>query len=1153
MTAKGFPDFASNRPDLGQTVGEAVQQMLEAARETYRDSALAIATAYLDPGGFAALAAELERAPRVRLLLGAEHEPIAGQEQRLIRERDWAGFTLQADEEAQALVAWLRSRLPEGEGLRDRVEVRRYTRGFLHGKAYIAHAVHSAAAVAGSSNMTRAGLSHNAELNLGVSGGGQGAATRVVEWFEHYWEQSEPYDLAALYEERWQAHTPWQIYLRMLWELYREHFDEDEAAAPASRLGLTRFQADGVARMERLLDSLGGVLVADEVGLGKTFLAAEVIRRANEEHRQRVLVVAPAALRDSVWEPFLEQHGFARLTKVRSYEQIRDKLDAEKHGEAAVEEFVRELEDYALIVVDEAHNLRNVNAARSTALDRAITAGKHPKKVVLLTATPVNNSLRDLETLVKYFVRDDAQFLSIGIPSISEYIRAAQAIDPENLTPEHLFDLMDQVAVRRTRRFVQRHYRGDRITGPGGVELTVKFPDPSVHRIDYDLSPAGIELVEAMLYALGTDSDELAATYRNRSADPARLMLARYTSSGYLLGDHLDPTQRSNAGLLRSALLKRLESSPHALRSTLRTLESTHEAFLAALDRGWVLTGDALRDWVSADSDDLDAVLEALEAEHGGEDAMLAAGSFHLEELRHDVASDLALIRSLGALAARVCADTEPKAARLVAELERIALDARRADPHGRSATDRRKLIVFSTYSDTVSALHDAIVAAVDAAPEGSPLADYRGRISAPVMGAYKSVHDRGASGGVDQDARARMLAHFAPRTAGRLSDSGDPRSEDLYDLLITTDVLAEGVNLQQAGRIVNYDLPWNPMRIVQRHGRVDRIGSAHPTIELGLFFPSAMLDDMLGLEAALERKLAQADAAVGMGVVLPGRKGGPEVVLNDANVLEQFEQLLEDRGTGAALSGEEYRRRLTEAFSQDAALEAWLDALPFGVGSGFEHSGLERNVYVFCARIGDHPKPWFRLVEVDDEWEVLLDGAGKPRLSADTLRSLMAADPGTPATLRAMPDAAAAGAFAAWEAAQRDVHHAWSEGTDPASLMPDVPKAFRDAAALVSRAGHLSIEDRGSLRARLNVRPAPRVERAVRAALRDGATDRERIELVRAELDLAGIQGASNIEPLEPVRLDEVRLVAWMAVTGVRPRRSGRHGMLPEHDESAR
>jgi SNF2 family DNA or RNA helicase len=126
------------------------------------------------------------------------------------------------------------------------------------------------------------------------------------------------------------------------------------------------------------------------------------------------------------------------------------------------------MDDFALVVIDEAHNLRNAGAQRSSAIDRAILAGSTPKKVVLLTATPVNNSLSDLETLIKYFVRDDAQFAGENIPSIKNYIKKAQDLDPERLTPEHLFTLMDQVAVRRTRKFVKDNYPGQEIDGPNG-------------------------------------------------------------------------------------------------------------------------------------------------------------------------------------------------------------------------------------------------------------------------------------------------------------------------------------------------------------------------------------------------------------------------------------------------------------------------------------------------------------------------------------------------------------------------------------------------------------------------------------------------------------------------------------------------------------
>ena len=184
----------------------------------------------------------------------------------------------------------------------------------------------------------------------------------------------------------------------------------------------------------------------------------------------------------------------------------------------------------------------------------------------MLTATPVNNSLTDLETLIKYFIRDDARFASLGIPSIREYIKQAQAIDPANLTPEHLFDLMDQVAVRRTRKFVKEHYANELIIGPDGKPTTIKFPQPKVRRIDYDLDADGLALIDAMVYALDDPTDPHAPrAWEDRSRDPKRLMLARYLSSMYTVDHDLQEYQITNAGLLRSGLLKRLESSPQAL------------------------------------------------------------------------------------------------------------------------------------------------------------------------------------------------------------------------------------------------------------------------------------------------------------------------------------------------------------------------------------------------------------------------------------------------------------------------------------------------------------------------------------------------------------------------------------------------------------
>jgi len=1144
-----LPDFATNNSasDAATTVAQKVNELFQLLRSNRVVSpSIAIASAYINPGGFALIADELEAAPRVRLLLGAEPEAEAvraitsgdsDQDERrdsaiehhqawLKAERDTMGFARTPTAEAQRMVEWLRSVDPSGAA---KVEVRRFTGGFLHGKAYISEDPVTPATIAGSSNMTYAGLALNAELNLGAGGVGSTAIGKVNEWFEHFWSLSDSYDLAGLYGRLWDPHSPWIVYLRMLWELYGEHLDADENTNVRTGLNLTRFQADGVVRMERLLEEHGGVLVADEVGLGKTYLAGEVIFRTANINRQQVLIVAPASLKTSMWEPFLKEHDFSRWVTVYSYEEVRNRLDPEKGG---YETFLKEIEDYSLVVIDEAHNLRNSGAQRSGAVDRVITAGG-TKKVILLTATPVNNSLSDLETLIKYFIRDDARFASLGIPSMREYIQRAQDMDPANLTPEHLFDLMDQVAVRRTRKFVKEHYANEMITGPDGQPTTIKFPQPRVRRIDYELDAAGLELIDAVVYALDDPEDPHAPRARDeRILDPKRLLLARYTSSRYTLDNDLAQYQISNAGLLRSGLLKRLESSPQALHESLVNMITSHEVFLDALSNGHVLSGAALAEWASSDSDELDEFVAELDEEAQAE----ASSEYHVDELTADVESDISLLRDLRKLAAKALGVSEPKVSRLIDELTEIAESARKIDPRGLSSQDRRKVIVFSAFSDTLVPVHQAVVDAIDAAADGSALADFRGRAAPPVMGAYAKTLERGASGGVDQGGRAATIAGFAPVTAGPRNAQGEPTAQDEFDLLFTTDVLSEGVNLQQAGQMINYDLPWNPMRIVQRHGRVDRIGSKHDHVDLGLFFPSKRLDKLLELEDRLNRKLKLADAAVGAGDVLPGQAQGHEINLSDDRVVDEFERLLDAGGSSASLSGEEYRRRLAGAFGMDALLKSEIVSLPYGSGSGLVNPEVKGNGYVFCIKIGQSAKPWFRYVRAVDDWTVETDDEEVARVSADTLLSLRVADPKNVTADRWLPPEVYDKAFDAWEIARDSAHEAWRELLDPSAFRPDLPLSFRDAHTLVlHKGGYLGRDAQIAAAGRLQSVPSAKVSRQVRGALNAGRTDEERIKLVIEVLDEAGISAPPQREQLPAVEPHEVRLVTWMAVRGTR------------------
>ncbi len=1126
------PVFATNRDATdgraGERVADELNRLLSGMRTQLADSPdLAIATAYLNAGGFELLADELEQAPRARLLLGAEpdavaarpalravspeqiREALAAHDQWLASERDLTGFTREADRAAWRMVEWLRAENADGGR---RVEVRRFTKGFLHGKAFITEHPSLPAVLAGSSNFTYAGLARNAELNLGYP---SGEHTHLVqEWFNELWRESSPYPLDELYASRWEPHPPHVIFLRMLWELYGGHLDEDDDARRRTELELTGFQREGVARMLRILDEHGGVIVADEVGLGKTFMAGEVINRAAAVSRQRVLVIAPAALKAGMWEPFLEKHDFSRRVKVMSYDEFRNRWrERERDGERDIR---RELDEYALVVVDEAHNLRNPNAQRTEAVN-ALVGGLHPKRLMLLTATPVNNTLFDLHALVSLFIRNDAAFASLGIPSVYKYIQRAEEMDQDRLSHEHLFDLLDQVAVRRTRRFVKRHYQGDVIKTDQGKRVTIEFPQPVLKRLDYDLNQQGLDLVEALVYALD-NSEEDARRYDDRQRDPDRLLLARYTSGAWHIeADHEFDYQVSNAGLLRSTLLKRLESSPTALYNTLGKMIDSHRAFLEALRGGAVLAGEALREWTASDDEDLDDFLEGL-------DDRTAAGAdraddYHVAELRADVESDLELLGRLRKRAGAAADGPDPKLEKLLERLREIAEASRSVSREGTSHGDRRKTLVFSSFADTIQTINDRAAVRIVECDDDDPLADFRGRMSPPVYGAKR---------GFNPETRARVIAGFAPQTAG-----GD---EDRYDLLFTTDILSEGVNLQQAGRIINYDLPWNPMRVVQRHGRIDRIGSFHRRVFIDCFFPSAHLDRLLGLEKRLRRKLRLAGAAVGTGPVLPGfEEGGAQVFSDIERLHAEDSSFLEERGGAAALSGEEYRRRLRAAVTRNPAQMQDVKALPYGSGSGFVNRRAARSGYVFCIRVGDgdFAPPRFRFVPADDDWRPIIGSDRRPLVNDDTLAALVAADPVDDQTGRELSEQAYDRAFDAWEAAREHVYKEWMFLTDPKNLKPDVPKALREAAELVYEHGEaLTPEERDDLLARLNTRPGARIEKAVRELVRAGEdAPARKVRRLRELVREAGLQPARIPDPLPPIAREDIHLVVWTAV----------------------
>lgn len=1106
-----LPTVATNRPQDGETVAAAIKHVLadvlDHPKKTKHE--VCIATAYFNPGGFLAIAEQLERAQKVRLLLGAEPAPATGRvrklrsasiwdptggaltkaledhAQTLEEDRDLLGFTIEADEAAKRLIDWLHE---------DRVEVRRLMTDFLHGKAFLVSTDYEAV-LAGSSNFTAAGLYRNRELNLGVYQ--PESVEKVVEWFDEQWQAAEHFDLAAVYDTRFLEHTPWLIYLRMLWEQYGEELMEEAADdRDVDRIHLTSFQRDGVWRAKRIIDDHHGVLIADGVGLGKTFLGGALLEEYVRQRRQRALIIAPAALRDGPWEWFT--HQFNLPVTLLSFEEFLSEMrgNVTQNGKGRL---LGEKDEYSLVLIDEAHALRNPDAERSKALKEFLQSVP-PKDVVLLTATPVNNHLLDLHVLLTYFLRDDAAFAARGIPSLLRRFQQAAAVDPEDLTPELLFDVIDAIAVRRTRHFVKRYYANETIV-IDGEKQTISFPDPHVVSVDYEVTPGDAELFGELAVALGAHADADPLFDPNAEAPEGVLTLARYAPSRYALDESVDGYELQLAGLLRSGLLKRYESSAKAFALTCGRMAKSHSDFLTLLDEGRVATGAALKAWAASDSDSPmpDIVLDESDA----------AARYDVDRLRADVIRDRDLLLHFAETAHALTQAADPKLDALVEQLAAIAKQAEDEAISNADERNLRKVIVFSYFADTVDWIHERLCERI---ASDDRLAAFRGRTT--------------TVSGSDGEDKTRVLYGFAPVS----TQAPVGQDEDRIDLLMTTDVLAEGVNLQQARHIINYDLPWNPMRLVQRHGRIDRIGSKHSKVFLRCFFPDRQLDEMLKLEERLKRKLAQAAASIGVeSEALPGSQVSDHTFAETREQIERLRQqnpeLFEAGGeVGGAFSGEEYRQELRHGM-EDERIAELVRSLPWGSGSGLKRAGNPG--FVFCARVGDHPQPVFRWVPLGAE------GAAGAEPSGDLLGCLARAH-AEPTTPRHLDEQAHTLAYDAWDVARTHIHKEWQFATDPANLQPRVPKPMRDAAELITRIAPAGMTRAAAdeLVARLNGNYNQRIQAAFRGAMRSEATEQERADRVAELADEFGLQSAPPPQPLPAITVDDVHLVCWLAVS---------------------
>ncbi|MEJ2184474.1 MAG: helicase-related protein [Gemmatimonadota bacterium] len=628
-------------------------------------------------------------------------------------------------------------------------------------------------------------------------------------------------------------------------------FPDPRTSPPAtSAFRLADFQAEAVRAAARVLDRWGGVLVADSVGLGKTYIGLALVEETLRSGSAAVVVV-PAALRRT-WRPGLDRlrRDTGRVVPLVSHTRLAlgtgpdvqpfpdrgteappsprmaSGSGRESETDSASDCVFRTGTLPPLVVVDEAHAFRNRHTKRYRALARIC----RDARVVLLTATPVNNSVLDLYALIRLFARDDT-FRDLGVPALRAAFRAAARGHADGFgTADPILPVLRAVVIRRTRAVIRRRYGAVRLPGTGGGGTVLSFPRrASPHPQRYSLFGNG--------EAFDIVADHLMAT-RFAPLGPAQRP-APGGAGG--LSTHVGAPE-----LVRLALLKRLESSRHAFRLSVERQLRFHEAFADALTRGFLLPARVHRA-LAGDGDAVQLLMEpvALEPLPAALDrARLAAG----------VADDIAHLRTLQR--ETIAAENDSKLEALLALINRLA---------------GRKLVVFTEFRDTASYL-------------------WHGLLEAGIR--TGRVDGAGAFLGRERAGRRVVIDRFAPRA----NDAREPPSHERVDVLVATDVLAEGLNLQDAGHVVSYDLPWNPVRLIQRVGRIDRPGSLHDVVHPHFLVPGPELERLLGLHARIRTKLAAIGATVGLDTtVLDSDGAGTSVVerlaRGDPAVLDDLER----------------------------------------------------------------------------------------------------------------------------------------------------------------------------------------------------------------------------------------------------------------------
>jgi superfamily II DNA or RNA helicase len=761
---------------------------------------------YFYTSGFHAIYKSLETTEKIRILIGISTnkqtfellEKDSKEKQKLLQfshaetkqevgsmvEKEYAESedNQKVREGTFKFIAWIRSK---------KLEIKAYPSQDIHAKLYIMTFDEkdrdAGRVITGSSNFTQAGLVDNLEFNVELKN--RADYEFAKHKFEELWKDavdvSEKY-IQTIEEKTWfnENITPYELYLKFLYEYFKDELNITEDVftkyLPQDFKKL-EYQGQAVLNAKKILEEYGGVFISDVVGLGKTYMSAMLAGQLDG----RTLVIAPPVL--------LEKNNLGSWPNV--FSDFRVPADFESIGklESIIE---KGTEKYKNVIIDEAHRFRtetNITYEKVATICRG-------KRVILVTATPYNNSPLDILSQVKLFQNSKKSNLP-NLPNLERFFnslnerlkKVSRQDDYEEyikVVKQNAKEIREKILkylmVRRTRTEIVKYFSKDL------QNQKLKFPE--------------VEKPEPLFYELNDKEDDIF----NKTIEliAQEFKYSRYMPMIYYKGDITQPeeiSQKNMGKFMKILLVKRLESSFSAFKKSIDRFIHSYDRFIKEFDKGNVYVSKEYTSKIFEllENDDDEAIQRLIDEEK----AKKYSSKDFEDDFRDELQGDFEILKQIKTLWENV--NRDPKLLKFLSELKQNPV------------LSNNKLIVFTESKETAEYLKDELT-----------IEDFN-----PLL----------FTGGSGEDVRNRVIENFDARARHPKND---------YRILVSTEVMSEGVNLHRSNVVVNYDIPWNPTRMMQRVGRINRVDTTFDRIYTFNFFPTKQSNDQIKLKEVAETKI---------------------------------------------------------------------------------------------------------------------------------------------------------------------------------------------------------------------------------------------------------------------------------------------------------